>query len=200
MKTIINGKEIKLFGRQEIGMVFTQKVNEYLAKGFIFNLAESSRGCQGEEMKACLTNDGGKTVYIIFIESCYGGFRGVDTMVIQVRKYEDAKGNSTLWLNRGEEIEKKVFYGVEARRYCRRDEERYVENLEESEMIKSIQDERFSLRCSMKNNEKELPEKYKKLVLKIIQKKKGLKSRQLKDIVKVTRREKVNILVLIEYF
>ena len=66
MKTTINGREIKLFGRQEISKVFTQKVSEYSVSGFYFNLSENTRGHQGEELAAYLTKDGGKTIYFIF--------------------------------------------------------------------------------------------------------------------------------------
>ena len=184
MKTIINGKEIKILGRQEIGLAFTQKVNEYLSKGFIFNCARSSGGTQGEEMKACLSNDGGKTVFIIFLENVYGGFRDADKMIIQVRKYEDCNDNSTLWLSKGEEIEKIIFYALE-RRHCGK--ERFVENLEDYEAIRAIQDERFSIKSSM-TSDKILPEKYYKLALKVIKKRKGYKSRQLKDVMKVVKR------------
>ena len=36
MKTTVNGKEIKVFGRNDISVIFTQKVNEMLSQGFVF--------------------------------------------------------------------------------------------------------------------------------------------------------------------
>lgn len=186
MYTTINGNEIKLFDRQELGKVFTQKVNEYLIKGFIFNIDENSRGTQGEELKVFLTNDGGNTVYAVFFDKVYGGICSADAMVLYVKKYENAKGELTLWLNRGEEIEKKVFYAIE-RMCCRRGEERWVESLGDYEIIKAIQDERFDLNRSH-NRDVVLPEKYKKIALKLLQKKKGHKSRKIKDIERVVKR------------
>ena len=68
MNTMVNGKEIKVFGRNDISLVFTQKVNEMLNQGFVFWF---ERGTQGEEGKVCLTNDGGKTVYIFYVHKEY---------------------------------------------------------------------------------------------------------------------------------
>ena len=47
MKATLNGKEIKVLGKQEIAVEFTNKVNELLAQGYVFNIAENSRGHQG---------------------------------------------------------------------------------------------------------------------------------------------------------
>lgn len=68
MKTTVNGKEIKVFGRNDISIVFTQKVNEMLGQGFVFCFQS---GTQGEEGKVCLTNDGGKTVYVFYVHKEY---------------------------------------------------------------------------------------------------------------------------------
>ena len=184
MKTTINGKEIKILGRQEIGMAFTQKVNEYLSRGFIFNWARSSGGTQGEEMKACLTNDGGKTVYIIFLEDAFGGFENPDKMIIQVKKYENADDSSTLWLNQGEFVEHIIFYTLETTGKCFKS--RWVESLEDYELIKAIQNKRYAIHreCDIV-----FSDKYKKLAWKIIRKKSGYKSTPLKDVIKVIRKK-----------
>ena len=180
MRTTVNGKEIKLFGRNEIGMAFTEKVNEYLIKGFIFYLGEEGRGHQGEETKVCLTNDDGKTVYVIFLDKVYNGFEKPDTMELFVKKYENS--GRIFWMKEGEEIFRKVFY--EITEHCRKDV--YVETLEESQEIKKIRDERFEIRCSIRTDRFiVLDEKYKKLALKLLNKVRGCKSKKLCDIKEV---------------
>lgn len=177
MKTTVNGKEIKLFGRNEIGMAFTEKVNEYLMKGFIFYLGEEGRGHQGEETKVCLTNDGGKTVYVIFLDKRYNGFNSADTMELFVKKYE--RTGRTFWLEKeGEEIFRKVFYEISSRR--RNDV--YVENEKDSKAITKISDERLHAKYANKNQLKKLPATANKVAFQILKKMKGYKSVPLKNI------------------
>lgn len=191
MKTTINGREIKLFGRQEIAMVFTQKVNEYLLQGFYFNLAESSRGHQGEELGAYLTKDGGKTVYFIFADKEYGNYDGADKMVIYVKKYENVEGR-TCWMKEGEEVWKKTFYQLENNHRCY--QEVYVESHDEYEIIKNIQSERWNQRHNLPN-EKELPTSTRRIAVDILRKKKGYKTILVKDVIKVVRRRVDNALI-----
>lgn len=191
MKTTINGREIKLFGRQEIAMVFTQKVNEYLSQGFYFNLAESSRGHQGEELSAYLTKDGGKTVYLIFADKEYGNYDDADKMVLYVKKYENAEGR-TCWMKEGEEVWKKTFYQLENHHRYR--QEVYVESRDEYKAIKSIQDERYDQRHNLPY-EKELPASAKRIAVDILRKKRGYKTILVKDVTKVVRRRVDNALI-----
>ena len=184
MKTTINGNEIAIFGRKEIAMAFTKKVNEFLMNGFHLYIGEGGRGHQGEESKVCLTDENEKFVYIVFLEKCYNGFEIPETMELFVKKYENDGG--TYWLSKGEEIEHKIYYAVE-RRCCRRDGEKFVTTLDDYKMIKAIQDERWLLKYSYVSDIV-LPEKYNKLALKVLQNKKGHKSRQLKNVVKVVKR------------
>lgn len=176
MKTIVNGKEIKLFGRNEIGMAFTEKVNEYLMKGFIFYLGEEGRGHQGEETKVCLTNDGGKTVYVIFLDKVYNRMDLPNTMELFVKKYE--RTGRTFWMKEGEEIFRKVFYEISSRR--RNDV--YVENEEDSKAITKISDERLNAKYSNKNAFEKLPATANKIAFRILKKMKGYKSVPLKNI------------------
>ena len=185
MKTTINGLEIAIYGRKEIAMAFTKKVNEYLMNGFHFHIGEGGRGHQGEETKVCLATDDEKFVYVIFLDKRYNGLGNPETMELFVKKYEN--DGRTFWLEtKGEEIEHQIFYQINERR-CRRDGERYVKSLAVYKAIKEIQDERFSLKCSYARDIV-LPEKYNKMALKVLQNKKGHKSRQLKNVVKVVKR------------
>ena len=88
MNTTVNGKEIKVFGRNDISVIFTQKVNEMLAQGYMFYF---DRGTQGEEGKVCLTNDGGKTVYVFYVHTSYETIDEklwhVDTILITAEKF-----------------------------------------------------------------------------------------------------------------
>ena len=68
MKTTVNGKEIKLFNQKSIEELYTKCVKNYLDVGYNFYF---NSGSQGEEVKTCLTKDGGKTVYILFVDSEY---------------------------------------------------------------------------------------------------------------------------------
>lgn len=193
MNTTINGKEIKLFRKQDVEMVFTNKVNEFLAQGFYFNMTEGARGHQGEEMKVCLTNDGGKTAYLIFVDREYGRFsdNSPDAIVIYVKKYEDAE-RGTLWIKEGEEVWKKTFYAIErTRRYGK---EVYVESLDEFKLIQKIQEERFNKKHNLPY-EKELPESTRRIAVNILRKKKGYKATLLKDVTRVVRRRTDNALI-----
>ena len=185
MKTTINGLEIAIYGRKEIAMAFTKKVNEYLMNGFRFYIGEEGRGHQGEETKVCLTKDDEKFVYVIFLNERYNGFDTPKTMELYVKKYENS--GRTFWLEKeGEEIEHQIFYQINERRF-RKGDERYVKTLAIYKVIKEIQDERWSLKYSYEKDIV-LPEKYKKLALKVLQNKKGHKSRQLKNVIKVVKR------------
>lgn len=175
MKTTVNGKEIKLFGCNEISKVFTDKVNEYLMNGFIFYVGEEGRGHQGEEFKVCLTNDNGKTVYVIFLDKCFNGRSLPNTMELFVKKYE--RTGRIFWLNEGEEICKKVFYEISSRR-----NNVYVENEEDSKAITKISDERFHAKCTNENQLKKLPVTANKVAFQILKKMKGYKSVPLKNI------------------
>lgn len=183
MKTTINGKEIKLFTNQDIATVLTSKVNEFLSKGFVFYIGEGSRGSQGEETKVCMTNDGGKTVYLIYIIKKYACMN--PTMSIFVKRYHEANERRTFWLNEGEEVYMKTFFQITDYK-----KELYVENPVECKAIKDKQYKRRSHYYNVQDAKKEtvLSENCKKIALKMLRQRKGYKSTQLKDIQKVVRR------------
>lgn len=193
MKTLINGKEIELFGRQELSAEFTKVVSDYLAKGFIFNYSEASSGSQGEKMKIDLSNDGGKTVYRIWMTCEYEKidperWENVDVISIIVKKYDGKK--STFWFSEGEIISEKKFYKISL--YSSDASSVYCQSKEEYFEIRNLRNKRWENHRGTEfdeyNNEKELPEKYFKLVIKCARKLKGWKSVQLKDVKKVYRK------------
>lgn len=182
MKTIIDGKEIKLFNGNDIAKIYTSKVKEFLDDGYNFYFYS---GSQGEDCKTCLTKDGGRTVFIIFVDTEHEGFNNIK--VIYIKKYEDVYAGKTLWLSKGEIVSKKEFYCISDRN---RDNNLFVENKDEFEIIQKIQHERCRARWDMEkiNRETQLSEKCYKVALKIIRKRKGCKSIQIKDIKKITHR------------
>lgn len=179
MKTTVNGKEIKLFNQKSIEELYTKYVKNYLDVGYNFYFYS---GSQGEEVKTCLTKDGGKTVYILYVDCEYRNFSEVKT--IWIKKFEDViPGRSTLWLNKGEEVFKKEFYCINERQY---ENKIYVETEDDYKLISEVQDERYSNKTFDKYVD--LPKSCYKTALKIIQKRKGYKSIQLKDIKLMKRR------------
>lgn len=162
---------------------FTQKyVMSYFGVGYNFYFYS---GTQGEDVKTCLTKDGGKTVYVLFVDSEYKHFKEIKT--IWIKKYENVvPGRTTLWLNEGEEVFKKEFYVISEKR----DGKVYVENEEDFEMLNNIHSERRSMKYDLENIEKyvELSESCYKTALKVIRNKKGYKSVQLKDVRKIQKR------------
>ena len=187
MKTTINGKEIKLFGRQEISTEFTKVVSGYLANGFIFFYSRASGGTQGEELKADLSNDGGKTVYRIWLftdrESREGKERrwsdSFYVIKIVVKKYNGADG--TFWASKGELVSEKTFYQINDG--YNNDTAVYCEDKEDGEAIKDKRSNRWH--NSYISDSKELPEKYFRLAMKCVRKKDGWKSQQLKNVTRL---------------
>lgn len=180
MKTTVNGKEIKLFNQKSIEELYTKYVKNYLDIGYNFYFHS---GSQGEEVKTCLTKDCGKTVYVLFVDKDYGYGKTVET--IWIKKFEDVYPNEILWLNKGEEVFKKEFYLISERNH----DEVYVDNVEDFKTLKNISAERRHTRYDIEGMEKyvELPKSCYKTALKIIQKRKGYKSIQLKDIKSIKR-------------
>lgn len=181
MKTIVNGKEIKLFSDNEISKIYTEKVKEFLNEGYNFYFYS---GTQGEEVKTCLTNDSGKTVFILFVDSRYESLKEIKS--IYIKKYEDVYTGQILWLNKGETVFQKDFYCVSEKRSG----DIFVENEDDFETLNKITSERRNNHYKTKEikNHIELSETCYKTALKIIRKRQGYKSVQLKDIKKITHR------------
>ena len=181
MKTTVNGKEIKIFNRKSIEELYTKCVKNYLDVGYNFYF---NSGSQGEEVKTCLTKDGGKTVYVIFVYKDYKYDKTVET--IWIKKFEDVYPNKILWLGEGEEVFKMKFYLISERK----GNEVYVDNVEDFKTLKNISRERYNTIRDVEEMEKrvELPKSCYKTALKIIQKRKGYKSIQMKDIKLIVRR------------
>ncbi len=180
MKTIVNGKTIKLFDKAGIGVEFTKVVNEYLQNGFVFNLAESTSGSQGEEMRVNLTNDGGNTVYVIYVDRCSisdENFRKQGLNLV-VEKFVDVKNASTLWRGRGEVVSERMFYCISDFYY----NPVFVDNKADFEAITKISNERCHAKYVGNNKFKKLPATSNKVAFQILKKMKGYKTVPLKNI------------------
>ena len=185
MKTTVNGKEIKLFGTADISLMFTTIIQDYLNLGFIFNYAPSARGTQGEDMKADLTKDGGKTVYRVYVnKSCEGW--GDTCVYIIVEKFTNCNKNNTLWQGKGEKISEKKLWRIDDKRW----NNVYVESKEDFEAIEQVQRNRSNERYEIERCReiKELPATANKIGLLLVRKIKGYKGTTLKQITKVEHR------------
>ena len=185
MKTTVNGKEIKLFGTADISLMFTTIIQDYLNLGFIFNYAESARGTQGEDMKADLTKDGGKTVYRVYVNKRYEGWGDICVYII-VEKFTNCNKNDTLWQGKGEKISEKKLWQIDDKRW----NNVYVESKEDFEAIKQVRRNRSNKRYEIERYRKikELPVTANKIGLLLVRKIKGYKGTTLKQITKVEHR------------
>ena len=187
MKATIKGKEIKVIGKDVIQAVFTEKVQELISQGMMFSFTD--RGHQGEVTKTDLTKDG-KTIYRVLctedrIKIDEKFWNSIRTVIIQVRKYDDVRKNSTLWNNKGEVIFEKAFFNIIGDSYDYG--KAFVEDLELLKEIMSVQNERSQMRWSMKKDSVKLPESWNRKVLKIVRNRKGYKTVHLEDIRRVTK-------------
>ncbi len=189
MKTTINEKEVRLYGRKELSKEFTRIASGYISEGYLINYSAASSGSQGEEMKIDLSNDGGKTVLRVWMDKGsekVGSewYQKADVIKITVEKFEDAENKTTLWYGRGEKVLEKTYYHI-----ARRDrDEIYCE--EKSEYLQIAEKQEARWRASRIEREYvEVSESYKKIALKSVKKIKGYKSTLLVDIEKIFRQK-----------
>lgn len=182
MNTMINGKEIKVFGRNDISIVFTQKVNEILGEGFVFCF---DRGSQGEEGKVCLTNDGGKTVYVFYVHKEYEILNdswSIRVIYITGEKFIKKYPDDTLWLGKGEKFYEVKWFCIDERKdVC-------VETIEEFKEIYEITNARRKLHWEMRNEGIEVNKNAYKIAVSILNKRNGYKSLKVRHITKIMRR------------
>lgn len=176
MKTMVNGKEIKLVTRNDILAIVSQETAKMLGQGFNLYFC---RGSQGEEGKVCLTDDGGRTVYVFWVhvefERTPDSWEGVDLMCVTGKKYSNVYNGKTLWFNEGELFFEKKWYNVSDRRDI------YVESAGEYFKIKAIQKERSEIHYSSRESNN-LPSTANKPALKLVKKIRGYKTTSLKEI------------------
>jgi len=195
MKTTVNGKEIKVFGRNDISIVFTQKVKEMLSQGFVFCF---DGGTQGEEGKVCLTNDGGKIVYVFYVHKEYemmnDSWSRDKVIYITGEKFIREYPNKTLWLGKGEKFYDQKWFCIDERKDV------YVETIEEFKEIEKISSARSELRwkCNEMDRMVILGEKCHKIAVSILNKRKGYKSVKVRHIKRVEKRTNGKYYVIFE--
>ena len=164
--------------RKELDAAFTQKVTEYLAKGYTIYTA-TMNGSQGEIAKVDLTD--GKEVLRILMDTELD-WRNGDKVVILVGRNTDKLRESfydaTIWNNHLEIIEKQVFNKIS---------DTYFVLPEEYPEIREKQYARWEARKAGQN--KELGEGAKAIVLPFMKRQPRCKSIKLSDIEKVTKAE-----------
>ena len=190
MKTFIDEKEIKLYGKNELSQVFINVVQSYLNSGFMIWMSGCS-GSQGEEMKIDLSNDNGKTVYRVWMDktTLYGSeirekynVYDIDIVQIFVKKYDIKYTGQTLWMKEGTQVECYTYYLIDQRKGV------YVSNLNDFVELSEIQNERQRVRWESKKEWKSVSSIPSKILLNVVRKQKGYKSVAAKDIQSVERR------------
>lgn len=176
----------KVIFSKDIRKAFTDKVNEYLAKGMEISVRTMS-GSQGEIGKIDLTD--GKNIYRIRLERehrfidrdfFYGG---IDTIELIVEKYEDDGRDAldtwgTLWSGKGELIEEKTWYSIE-------DRKAFTDSFDEILRLLEI---RTSRRKNREIETKEITDSKRiSILLKIVKKRRGYSSVTKKQIAKITK-------------
>ena len=168
--------------KKDIETAFTEKVAEYVAKGYRF-YSEGMRGNQGEIAKVVLTDD--KELIIIYLEENYrllDEFRR--SLVLFIEKQPCTK--YIVWLHEGDIIEKTVWYDLSD------GEGRYYLNSEDPKVneISAIKQQRRELNRNMHNTKdvEFTSDEAKKAILPLIKKQPKCKSKTINDIVSISRR------------
>jgi len=178
----------------EINKKFTEKVAEYIAKGYYFNTATMS-GHQGEVGKVDLTD--GKEIIRITLERMSGvegiderhpfWYRGVELVVGKSADNVKPNKNSTMdiiWTNKLEVIYKEQFYQVDdnADWYVTRDEAFEAYNLR-----------RERRRSRYTFEDKVFPEEAKNAVVSFMKRQPRCKGVRVQDITKVIKKTRVSM-------
>ena len=150
----------------EINKIFTNKVNEYLNKGYIINSSTMS-GSQGEVAKIDLTN--GNEIIRIMIDECwenhhvYNGYEIIVGKAINAKDKINSYGSfKTIWSEDLIKVYSEKFYHADHHKY-----KNWFVTKEEAKNNFKIREERIKMRrCSFKP----LPDKAKDIALKYVRK------------------------------
>lgn len=162
----------------DIEKLYSEKVAEYINKGYSISV-EHSKGSQTNEISTiCLTNDNGKTVLRVGLIRACKDWRKEELKLV-VLKYENV-GYRTLWISEGEVLEERTFIEVE-------DKKTYCESEEDFKAILSKRKERS--RKYYDDDEVEVTSpKIQDMIWRIVRKKdgyKGIPKKRIQKIIKV---------------
>lgn len=165
--------------RAELNIIFTAKVNEYLAKGYTFNI-ETMAGSQGEIAKVDLTN--GEEVIRVIMERNHSWELGEYFTITVGRATEVEPGISdTIWNNKLEVLDQEIFhqaaYGSD-----------YLITREEAEKNANKRKARVERRIHNTNEEVITDKAHIKALVPYIQHLKGCKSVKARHLIEVSKR------------
>ena len=143
----------------EINKIYTQKVIEYLNKGYVINCGSLS-GHQGEIAKVDLTD--GKEIIRIYMEKSYIStlYNEAEAIVLYVGKSTDDvepnqnDGWGTIWNSKLEILSKDVFYQLGSRGSSRGSD--WYGTLDEAKACEKLRYERYRNREITVNNNQEI--------------------------------------------
>lgn len=170
----------------KIGNVFTQKVNEYLKRGYVVNLSTMS-GTQGETARIDLIQPkDSKKIIRIRVESYWAEFNSITSIFVEEHE-KKSEFCETLWNGKGDLIEEIKFYEVSNKK----GKKIYADDLNEFNKIKEKQISR------MKGNSINFVKLNPAKVVKVIKKFYGFKTIRPKDIISVEKISKNGILYIV---
>ena len=168
--------------KKDIEKVFTEKVQEYLMKGYRF-YSDGMRGSQGELAKVVLTDD--NELIIIYLDEDHRPLEVIhNSVILFVEKQPCTK--HTVWLHEGDIIEKTVWYDL-SDGYS----EYYLDsNDPKVNDIIAIKQQRRELNRNMHNTKdvEFTSDEAKKAILPLIKRQPKCKSKTINDIVSISRR------------
>ena len=176
--------------KKDIEKAFTEKVQEYLMKGYRF-YSEGMRGSQGEIAKVVLTDD--KELIIIYLEEDYSTLsEWRHSLVLFVEKQPCTK--YIVWLHTGTILEKTIWHDLSD------GEGRYYLNSECPKVneILAIKQQRRELNRNL-HNTKDIEftsDEAKKVILPLVRRQPKCKSKTVKDIIKIYRVVKSKLYVV----
>lgn len=165
--------------RAELNIIFTAKVNEYLAKGYTFN-TETMAGSQGEIAKVDLTN--GEEIIRVIMERKHSWELGESFTITVGRATEVEPGiGDTIWNNKLEVLDQEIFhqaaYGSD-----------YLITREEAEKNANKRKARVERRTHNTNEEVITDKAHIKALIPYIQHLKGCKSVKARHLIEVSKR------------
>ena len=167
--------------RNYIEKLYSEKVAEYIVKGYVISI-EHTHGSQTNEVcTICLTNDSGKSILRIGLIRACENWRKEELKLV-ILKYENVRPSDILWISKGEVLFSRTFIEVD------REKKVYCESEEDFDKILSLRRERSINLYELENRAVEVTsEKIKDLVWKIARKYEGYKSVQRNKITKITK-------------
>ena len=170
---------------KDINVRFSEKVSEYISKGYCINSATMS-GSQGEIAKVDVTN--GKEIIRIYLVSTYLGFKAPSSSCLKLvvgRCTDKVMPNwsnshhSIIWCDNLEVISEDIFYCVNEYRLG------WYSTKEEAETAKAVRFARRNAQFCFRDNT--FPESAKRIVLPFLRKQPRCKTMKLSDITSVSK-------------